>query len=237
MWSISFSYYIYFKIRNNAKYIGAEYLPKRGPFILIGNHSSGADAYLGLSVVFGRLGRKFVSVAHEKSFKKDTFERALLLALDMIPRIGTGDQILKRQAKVLLSHKIIASVPEGMLNNGKIMKAYTGTTRLYYYVNSHPKIDCPIVPLVSIGAFEAYPPYRDENGKYHPKRTGIIGRFGKPFHLPPIPEGVDKKAFYREQTDYMMNILCDLALQKEGVIDSWKIDSIDHGKTKREYKL
>jgi 1-acyl-sn-glycerol-3-phosphate acyltransferase len=237
MWSVSLGMYIIFRIRNNIKIIGAKNVPKRGPMILIMNHSSGLDAFLALGVIFGRLGHKFVSVANERSFKNDTFERAFLLALDMIPRIGTGNQIMKKLAQVICNQKNVGMVPEGMLNDGKIMKAYTGTTRLYYFVNSHPKIHCPIVPVATIGAFEAYPPYREPDGSYKPKKGGIIMRIGKPFHLPPIPKDVDKKKFFREQTDAMMNILCKLALQKEGVVDSWKIDSISHDSTQRKYTL
>ena len=237
MWLVSLGMYVIFRIRNNITIIGAKNVPKKGPFILIMNHSSGLDAFLALAVIFGRLGHKFVSVANERSFKKDTFERAFLLALDMIPRIGTGNEIMKKLAKILLEHKIVGMVPEGMLNDGKIMKAYTGTTRLYYFVNAHPKINCPIVPVATIGAFEAYPPYRQPDGSYKPKKGGIIIRFGKPFHLPPIPQNTDRKKFFREQTDEMMNILCGLALQKEGVVDSWKINSINHQTTQRKYSL
>ena len=240
MWNASLGLYTVFKIRNNIKIVGAENIPKKKPYIMIMNHSSGADAYLALAVVFGRLRRKFITVANERSFKKDTIERAFLLALDTIPRLGTGDQIMKKLAEVICNNQIVGMVPEGMLNDGKIMKAYTGTARLFHYVNAHPKITCPLVPVATIGAFEAYPPYREPDGSYKPKRTGIIMRFGKPFFLPEIPKDtsrLDKKEAFREQTDDLMNVICDLALQTEGVVDSWKINSVSDGKTERKYNL
>jgi 1-acyl-sn-glycerol-3-phosphate acyltransferase len=230
--------WIFFKGKNNVKFVGSKYLPPRNRprMILAGNHSSGADAYLLLALFTGRFFRRFYAVAHERSFRKETVEKIMLEAFDMIPRVGTGQQLVDEMCKRLLANKTIAIPPEGMTSK-KVMKGYTGVMRLYWKANKaikDPKLKIPIIPIVSIGANEAYPVSYGEDGKYHPKKIGIIGRFGKPIHYK-LPDNPDK-SWFREKTDELMDHIAKLTLQKEGVIESWKQQSLKRKKP-REYSI
>ncbi len=233
---VCFGYYLYFKIRNNLKAINTQYLPPRNRprYILAGNHSSGVDAQLLLALLTGRYFRRFYAVVHEKEFRNDSVDKLLLETFDMIPRVGTGPQIIRKMAEYIYQNKTIAIPPEGMTSN-KVMKGYTGVMRLYYKVNKFfddPKI--PIIPIVSIGANEAYPISYGDDGKYHPKKKGIIGRFGAPIYYP-IPKNPDKE-WFREKTDDLMDHIARLALQKGGAIESWKLKKLKSHK-KREYQI
>ncbi len=202
--------------------------------ILAGNHSSGFDAQLLIAIYTGKYFRRFYAVAHERSYRKDNFEKLMLETLDMIPRVGSGKDLVRKMAEYIYSNRTIAIPPEGMTSN-KVMKGYTGVMRLYWLVNRFyeiPKI--PIIPIVSIGANEAYPISLGDDGKYHPKKVGIIGRFGRPIYydLPKKPT----KQWFREKTNDLMDKIAQLALQKEGAIDSWKLKSLERNKI-RQYKI
>jgi 1-acyl-sn-glycerol-3-phosphate acyltransferase len=235
-----FGYFIYFKIKNNLQVVGAENLPakNREPFIAAINHSSGADAYFGLALIGGRYGRWGSFVAHERSFQKDTLEKWFLLALGGIPRIGSGQRVINRMAYWLCRNRNIYIVPEGMYST-KVMRGYTGIMRVYWLANhlrakhGHGEKSVPIMPVAAIGASKAYPAEMGADGKYHPQKGGVVIHVGKPITFD-LPEKATKE-WYREKTDEVMNIIAKLALQKEGVIDSWKLKSLQEGP--RNYKL
>ena len=229
--------YLFFRIRNNLTLLNTKYLPPRNRprFILAGNHASGADAYLVLLLMTGRFWRRVYAVAHERSFREDTFERLLLTTFDMIPRIGKGSELIQKMGQYLMANRTIMIPPEGMTSN-KVMRGYTGIMRLYWLVNQQPHLPypIPILPLVSIGANEAYPITYGSDGKYHPKHVGVIGRFGKPIYYD-LPEHPTKD-WFREKTDELMDHIAKLALQQEGAIESWKQNQLDHEKP-RQYNL
>jgi 1-acyl-sn-glycerol-3-phosphate acyltransferase len=217
--------------------MNTNYLPSRNRprYIIAGNHASGADAYLILAIMTGRYWRRVYAVAHERSFRDDTFEKLFLMTLEMIPRIGRGQELINKMADYLLKNRTIVIPPEGMTSN-KVMKGYTGVMRLYWLVNHQLNLPyrIPIIPIVSIGANKAYPITFGEDGKYHPKKTGIIARFGKPIYYE-IPEHPSKE-WFRQKTDELMDHIAVLALQKEGAIESWKLKQFERQKS-REYKL
>jgi 1-acyl-sn-glycerol-3-phosphate acyltransferase len=227
-------YYIYFKIKNNLQLSGTHnVLPRhKEPMIIAINHSSGADAYIGFATIGGRFLREGTFVAHEKSFRKDNFEKWMLLALGAIPRIGSGERIINRMVYWLLRGKNVYIVPEGMTSN-KIMRGYTGIMRVYYRANKilakHGR-HVPILPVATIGANFAYPIAPDPDGKYRPKKGGIILRAGPLIHFK-LPEK-PSQAWFREKTDEVMNLIAKLGLQTEGIIDSWKLNSLGQGPRK-----
>ncbi|MBD3353717.1 MAG: hypothetical protein GF364_19690 [Candidatus Lokiarchaeota archaeon] len=230
----SLIWWLYFKIKNNIKIVGKENVPKTGPYILAGNHSSGADALLLVAVFCGLLNKRFKYIADNRDFKKDNIQRYFHMLYGGQPKIGKGAQLVDWMVDQLNKGHILAIAPEGMYNkNGKIMKAYTGITRVYHKINKLQKQPVPIIPLVSIGAHEAYPTSYEKDGSYRSKKSGIIGRFGKPIYLDNMEElNAD---ILRDQTDYIMERIASLALQKEGPVDSWILAERDRSK-KRYYK-
>ncbi|MHA1338368.1 MAG: lysophospholipid acyltransferase family protein [Promethearchaeota archaeon] len=237
----SLLFYVFFKGQNNLIIIGKKNLPKKGAYLVVGNHSSTADAGLILAVLNGLFGRRFYYIAHAKDFKYDNFQRYFHMLLEGRPRIGTGASLVNYMAKKLLEGKVVVIPPEGMYNrNGKIMQGYTGVTRVYYNANYKSKVPIPIVPIVSIGADKAYPTTPDKNGKFHIYKKGIIGRIGKPFFLQKISfdelakmGNSERYVFFRKQTDYIMNRIAELALQKEGVVESWILKGKSRGKERK----
>jgi 1-acyl-sn-glycerol-3-phosphate acyltransferase len=230
-------YFLYFRIKNNLKTVGDRYLPSRNrePVIIAINHSSGADAYIGLATIGGKALRWGSFVAHEKSFRKDTFEKWLLLAFGAIPRIGSGQRVINRMVYWLCRNRNIYIVPEGMTSD-KVMRGYTGIMRVYYLANKimakHGR-RVGIMPVATIGANKCYPITVGPDGKYHPQKGGIILRVGPPIHFD-LPESPTKD-WFREKTDLVMNRIAWLARQREGIIDSWKLNSMQD--KPRDYKL
>lgn len=230
---ISLIFLIYFKGKNNIKVYGRKYLPKSGPYILVGNHSSVADALLLIAVFCGLEGRTFKYIAHEKDFQKDNAQRYFHMLFGGKPRKGRGVDLVKYMAQELLKGNVVAIPPEGMYNReNKIMKGYTGTARVYHLANRYCKTPIPIVPLVSIGAGLAYPTSPGSDGKYHSHKIGIIGRYGKPFYLP-RRDNITHEALH-QQTDLIMEKISKLALQKEGPVESWILAEKERG-VKRNY--
>lgn len=227
-------YYLYFRIKNNLHVVGSRYLPpkNREPVIIAINHSSGADAYIGLATIGGRYLRWGSFVANEKSFKKDTVEKWLMLAMGAIPRIGSGHRVIMRMVYWLCRNRNIYIVPEGMLSE-KIMRGYTGIMRVYWHANrilQKRGRSVAIMPVATIGAKECYPIRADPDGIYRPHKGGIILRVGPPIHYP-LPETLSKE-WLRDKTDDVMNTIARLAGQTEGVIDSWKLQSLHEGPRK-----
>jgi 1-acyl-sn-glycerol-3-phosphate acyltransferase len=217
---VSLAFYLYFKIRNNLKVYGRENLPKSGPYLLVGNHSSVADALLLIAVFCGIEGKIFKYIAHAKDFKRDDSQRYFHMLFGGKPRRGKGEDLVKYMAQELLKGNVVAIPPEGMYNkDNKIMKGYTGTARIYHLANKYAKQPIPIVPLVSIGAGLAYPTELGPNGKFQYHKIGIIGRYGKPFYLPKTETLTHE--ILQHQTDFIMEKIANLALQKEGPVDSW----------------
>lgn len=205
---ISLIFLIYFKGKNNIKVYGRKYLPKSGPYILVGNHSSVADALLLIAVFCGLEGRTFKYIAHEKDFQKDNAQRYFHMLFGGKPRKGRGVDLVKYMAQELLKGNVVAIPPEGMYNReNKIMKGY-------------------------IGAGLAYPTSPGSDGKYHSHKIRIIGRYGKPFYLPRL-DNITHEALH-QQTDLIMEKISKLALQKEGPVESWILAEKERG-VKRNY--
>jgi 1-acyl-sn-glycerol-3-phosphate acyltransferase len=225
-----------FRVRNNIKVLNRHHLPPRNRprYILAGNHASAADAYFLMAVITGRYLRRIYAVAHERSFRRDTAEKALLEAMEMIPRRGSGHEVVRKMAAYLLANRTMAIPPEGMTSQ-KVMKGYTGVMRLYWLVNRHfPEPQVPIIPVASIGATAAYPITLDPDGKYRTKKTGILFNIGAPL-LFPLPDRPDY-AWFRSRTDELMDHIAKLGLQREGAIPSWKQDSMARAQ-RRHYEV
>ncbi|MHA1697861.1 MAG: hypothetical protein ACTSWN_03360, partial [Promethearchaeota archaeon] len=55
LWIFGITMFLFFKIKNNLKIVGIKNIPRNKNFIIVGNHSSVADAYLLLAGLVGRL--------------------------------------------------------------------------------------------------------------------------------------------------------------------------------------
>lgn len=228
LWILGFIYYLRFILQNNFKIVGIKNIPKNKNFLLVGNHSSVADAYLLLAGLVGRLRMPFWYVTKVDKRHNDALFSRLLRLSGGIPRQGTGEQIVDAMVEVLVDpgRRRVAIPPEGMYNkDGRVMRGFTGVIRVYHKANETFKI--PILPVVTIGAAEAYPTTPDPDGKFRPrKHKGIIGRIGKPFHLPKPAGGKMTRELLREQVDHVMDVIRRYALQEEPVDDNWKLQQM-----------
>ncbi|MHA1819846.1 MAG: lysophospholipid acyltransferase family protein [Promethearchaeota archaeon] len=214
--------WLFLKIQNNIKIINSKNIPKKGPFIIVGNHSSPIDALIGVAYIGGIRGRRIYYIANSRDWRKDDIQRYFHELFEGIPRIGSGEELVKVLAGKLIQGKIVGIPPEGMYNKGKIMKGYTGVVRIYHLANLMSKKEIPIIPVAIIGAHVAYPPNVDKDGKYRIKRSGILINVGKPIKLPPINDyDALNYDLLRKETDYIMGVVARLAHQKEGPVESW----------------
>ncbi|MHA1732098.1 MAG: lysophospholipid acyltransferase family protein [Promethearchaeota archaeon] len=234
--AMAWVYYLYFKLKVNLKVFGLRNLP-RPPFILVGNHSSGADAHIALAIMTGRMNTRLYFVVHERAFRKETVEKVVLEFLEARPRHGSGQQVVQTMARWLREGKVVIIPPEGMYNReGKIMKGYTGVVRLYYEANRGRRPHAvPIVPACTIGADKAFSPWADEDGRYHKRRVGVVVRVGEPIFLPEKQDGELTHEYLRGQVDAIMDRVAKMALQREGAVDSWKLAGLRPGE-RREYR-
>ncbi|GAB4320012.1 MAG: hypothetical protein Kow0069_23780 [Promethearchaeota archaeon] len=231
--ALSAAYYLYFRGKVNLKVVGLNNLPKP-PFVVVGNHSSAADAYLALAILAGRLGLRPYFVVHERAFRRDTLERAFLEFLEARPRSGSGQQVVEVMANWLRDGKVVVLPPEGMFNRGRIMKGYTGIVRLYHAVNppgSPPRV--PVVPACTIGADKAFSPWPDADGRYRFHKVGVVVRVGKPIYWAPRQPGELTREYLREKVDWLMDHVARLALQKGGAVESWKLAGLEPGRPRR----
>ncbi len=209
-------YYTYFKIKHAFSIQGKKNLPK-GAFILVGHHSSVADAYIAMSA-FSRLGKRIHALVHDKEWR-DPRQRFFIELLELIPRIWSGDTLVKIMTKFFLEKgKIVGITPEGMYNRGKkVMKGHTGVARLYFYANRNgPKY--PIVPVASLGASQSYPPIIDGHETVKKSRCKITGIIGEPFHLE-IPKEINHEVL-EESTNYIMQRVASL-IGQNSLAENW----------------
>jgi 1-acyl-sn-glycerol-3-phosphate acyltransferase len=206
--------YILFRVRNNLKITGTRYLPpRRKPrYILAPNHSSSMDFPLFNAILMGRFLRRIYILTDPYSFSQDNLEKLLVETLEEIPRLGTGDSIVKVMARNLLNNRPILIAPEGM-KTATIGRGHTGIIRLYYRVNRCKSVGdhVPIIPIGVIGGTKAYPPRRADDGRYHYQKTSIILRFGPPIVFDDLPDALSH-AWLREKTDLVMAKIARLAL-------------------------
>ncbi|MHA1681721.1 MAG: lysophospholipid acyltransferase family protein [Promethearchaeota archaeon] len=240
MWIFGSFLWLRFKLTNNVKVFGMKNIPGNKNFLLVGNHSSVADAYMLMGLMYGKLMLPFyyITKLSDKEMKSPLQTR-LIKASGGVPRKGPGERLVNWMARCLTDPKRrrVAIPPEGMYNEGgRIMKGFTGVSRVYYKANEKYRI--PLLPIVTIGADKAYPTKPDADGKFRPrKHQGIFGIIGKPFHLEAPPDGVLTKEFLREQTDFIMERIRKLARVKAPVTNNWKLDQVKRNfkESPREY--
>ena len=135
-------------------YYGLEKLPKRGPVIIIGNHTSNIDPII---KIMGNA-RPIHYLAKEGHFKKEP-NRTIMISTGQIEtfRETGGRDALARAIDVLESGLCLGLFPEGTRSRSEmppyLQKGKTGVARI---AASFPNI--PVVPMCIIGAREMMAP-------------------------------------------------------------------------------
>lgn len=227
------AFYLKYRTKNALQIEGKLQLRWKQPAILIGNHSSPHDFYVTVAAAarFWRMVRAPVS---EQDWKKPD-ERVQLKYLKMVPRMGTGDQIVHRMVKVLEEGDILAIGPEGTFSHGLVMQGFTGFLRVYFEVNKD-MYWVPILPTFIQGIHQAYPPKESvlKNRKAN-KKVKITVILGNPFHLK-RPKRLDRQTL-RKYADYVMLKIARMGGQKK-LQPNFKIDRWhQEGKDNRSYEI
>jgi len=167
---------IYFGMFHFGRVYNRHYVPQDGPLLLVSNHQSFYDPML---VGYG-LSREVDYMARDTLFRNPHFAR-FIRSFNAFPvKRGESDLAAMRETlRRLKEGRAVLLFPEGTRTlDGRISEFKTGVALLA------KKANCPIVPVVVEGAFDAWP--RSSKRPKIFKRTLVT--FGQPF----MPEDVKR---------------------------------------------
>ena len=182
---------------------GTENIPKKGPFIVAINHSNYMDAPILEYLLVRETKRKVHFVASSKLMQNIVTYLLLQKWLGWIPNSKTTffhNKTLLSSINALLKGEIILIAPEGTVNKGKLVKAYTGVARMAVE-------GFPVVPIGLKGVHKIGP------SKYafpRLKRAAIIN-IGEPIYFNKVPEGKINKEILTQSTRKIMCKVAELA--------------------------
>jgi len=184
--------WIVFKFIFGLRITGHENLPKKGPFIIVANHSSVFDGFILISSMKSKI--TFMSAAY---LFKVNFYGYILRGVGAIPVQRNGNDItaLKKAIKTLKRGGILGIFPEGRIKNEtnnfspKAGAAYLSV-----------KTNVPIIPLAIKGADTILPV-----GEKWPKFNRIVVRIGKPI-VPSKVLNINKSTIEKIVNTYMKEI-------------------------------
>ena len=158
------------KLLYRVKIVGKENLPKEGPVIVAGNHSSYLDSIMAGFSVFPR---SPTYLGKESLFRIPVFN-LLIRALGAIPiaRDKADLKAIKRSLEVLKKGGMIIIFPEGTRHSEAVKKAFNGVSFLAY------KSGAPIIPMAIVGTNKVMP-----EGARLPRLVKITVKIGKPLYF------------------------------------------------------
>ena len=137
---------LYFKLRYNPTLIGKENIPKRGPIILIGNHTNNLDF-----ISMGITTKRSISFLAKNTLFKGPLKIILKLS-GVIPvdRSIKDKTVLKNAKEVLENAGVVGIFPEGTFNKTSNVLApfKIGAIKL----SSDTKV--PIIPIAIVGEYK-----------------------------------------------------------------------------------
>ena len=225
-------FYLRYKIKNALVIKGKFELKWNQLMIFIVNHACVEDVELVLGVAASR-GKLVHILISEKDFKKPEYN-IVFKALGMIPRMGTGSNVVNMMTRVIEKGHILVLTPEGTRSRGLVTHGFTGLIRVYFNVNKNG-YEVPILPCFIEGAGQTYP---TENSYFlkmkHPQGNKIRIHVGKPFYLK-IPEKIDKITL-RKYSDYVMLKLARMGGKKRLYPNAKLSNFHNQGKFIRKYE-
>ena len=145
--TVFWSSFLGFTFGNSLRVIGRRNMPESGPVLVVANHQSMLDP-----VLVGLASRRYLSYLARVSLFHNRFAKAIIESLDAIPidNKGFSKDGVKATLDVLHRGKAILVFPEGeRTHDGSIIPFKPGVSLLV------KKVECPIVPVGIVGAFEA----------------------------------------------------------------------------------
>ncbi|MEM7790351.1 MAG: SDR family NAD(P)-dependent oxidoreductase [Verrucomicrobiota bacterium] len=190
---------------------GKENLPTEGPFILVSNHCSHADAAIHFQA-FKHLKGKLVTLAAEDYFFKKTSRRIMVeWIFNALPmgRERIQQTLLNRCSTETSEGKAILIFPEGTRQKYPEIAAFKGALGML-------AVQCqvPIVPARIFGSHRALP-----KGKMRLKPYPVEAVYGLPL-IPPPPTGEeqDRKSLYLKTNESIEESLKTLRRPSRGTV-------------------
>lgn len=173
---------------------GREYIPEKGPFLVVFNHLSLVDAPLVLihfpQQIVGMMTDKYYSTPFISQLGKR-------MGIIWVARGEADLGAIKASLIHLRSGGILAISPEGTRSpEGSLLKGKTGAA----YLADRTRV--PIVPVAIAGSENVF------NNLRRWRRTPVLVSIGQPFHLP--AEGRARPEKLEEYTDLIMRRLAEL---------------------------
>ncbi len=189
-----------------------EYLPQRGPFVVVSNHTSHIDTGALLSALGRESARVHPIAASDYWFRSRWFGTMLHATLRAIPfERGTGQipAALSLPAEVLRVGHSLIFFPEGTRSPDGNLRAFKSSVGLLALAAA-----APLVPAYISGAHEALP-----KGRTLMKPGSVRVRFGRPLRIEPYLDRLDSEAIARVASDIASDAhraVARLQLDEEG---------------------
>ncbi len=176
---------------------GRENIPKRGPFIIAGNHTS----YMDPPIVGAVTRRRFHFIASDHLYKNKLMGWWIMAGGGIRVKKGESNHIaMRRILNYLKKGKPIAMFPEGTRSeDGKIKEPLSGIGFLAL------KSGVPVVPCLIKGSEKALP-----KGARSFKSSSVSVYVGKPIEAKDFKYEGDKKEAYRLFSRKIMNNIARL---------------------------
>jgi 1-acyl-sn-glycerol-3-phosphate acyltransferase len=170
---------------------GLEYLPGRGPAILMMNHI----AFIDPVVVLGSMPRNIVPMAKAEVFRYPLW--GIFPWIWHVIPVHRGDidrRALRSAFDVLAAGEVLLIAPEGTRNT-ELRRGKEGVAYIGY------RSGAPIIP-VAVGGTSGFPTLNPERWR----KPGGVVRLGKPFRFKPGPRRL-RRELLRQMTDEAMYVL------------------------------
>lgn len=179
---------------------GAEYIPRRGPAVVMANHESFMDPPL----IGSMLRRPVCFLAKAELFRSPLRAWYFRQLLTTPIHRGSADLAAFRAcARLLEEGNLVGLFPEGSRSlDGKLRPAQPGAIAIAL------KAGVPIIPIGIVGTFEVLPP----GGRLTPAPIAIAA--GPPLYYPHLAGRADKQAL-RHVGDEVMRAIAHLCARLE----------------------
>ena len=178
---------------------GKENVPRKGPLLIVANHTSMADQYF----IAINVKRRIMYMAKEELFRRLPIN-LLVQAFGAFPvrRGGMDRRALNQAYQVLDGGLALFMFPEGTRSrNGQLQPAFPGSALIALHNN------VPILPIAITGLENVW------RGPLwwlaHRHQVTVRIKFGRPFYLP-ASEGKVTSQRLREQADFIMERIAEL---------------------------
>jgi 1-acyl-sn-glycerol-3-phosphate acyltransferase len=185
---------------------GSEHIPREGPFILVGNHSSNVDPLI-LGWAVGYRTKRLIHFMAKAEMRRWPVLGWLAGQSGVVfVRRGEGDRAAQRfSLEALAAGRPIALHPEGTRSrDGRLKAGRSGAALLAM------RSGAPLLPAGIAGTHRIFP-----GRSRFPHSTRIVIRIGEPFTLPHVPDGRLDRDALAAGTESIMAAIAELLPEEQ----------------------